>query len=130
MVSTRPYLIRAIHEWAADNNLTPYILVDTTQGDVSVPDHLIEDNKIILNIAAVAVANLTLGDDYISFSARFAGVATEVFVPVAAVRAVYANENGMGIVLPSELGEGAASLDGSVPPTPTSPKGSHLKVIK
>ncbi|HCU89521.1 MAG TPA: ClpXP protease specificity-enhancing factor [Gammaproteobacteria bacterium] len=130
MVSTRPYLIRAIHEWAVDNNLTPYILVDTAQGNVSVPDQLIEDNKIVLNIASAAVANLTLGDEHISFSARFAGVATEVFVPVAAVRAVYANENGVGIALPSDLGQGSASLDGSVPPNPRPPKGSHLKIIK
>lgn len=131
MVSTRPYLIRAIHEWAADNNLTPHLLVDTTQVDVSVPTEFIEDNKIILNIATGAVANLILGDDFISFSARFAGVAREIFVPVLAVRAVYARENGMGIVLPDDPEqEATTSIDGSSPPASTPPKGSHLKIIK
>ena len=131
MVSTRPYLIRAIHEWAADSNLTPHLVVDTTQVGVSVPAEFIEDNKIILNIATGAVANLILGNDYISFSARFAGVAREIYVPVSAVRAVYARENGMGIVLPDEPEpqEITSTADPSSPEPPP-PKGSHLKIIK
>lgn len=131
MVSTRPYLIRAIYEWAQDNNLTPHILVDTTQDDVSVPVDFIEDDKIVLNIAASAVARLSLGDDYISFNARFAGVAREIFVPVSAVRAVYARENGMGVVLPDDPEkEETASIDRAPPVESGPPKGSHLKIIK
>lgn len=131
MVSTRPYLIRAIYEWAQDNNLTPHILVDTSEDNVSVPVEFIEDDKIILNIAASAVANLSLDDDYISFNARFAGVAREIFVPVSAVRAVYARENGMGVVLPDdpEQDEAPVTPDRSVPDANV-PKGSHLKIIK
>ena len=129
MVSTRPYLIRAIYEWAQDNNLTPHILVDTTDPNVSVPTEFIEDDKIILNIAASAVASLSLGNDYISFNARFAGAAREIFVPISAVRAVYARENGMGVVLPEDPEQedttaGAPAAEASVP------KPSHLKIIK
>ena len=133
MVSTRPYLIRAIYDWAQDNNLTPHILVDATQDDVSVPAEFIEDDKIILNIAGGAVADLSLGDDYIAFNARFAGVAREIFVPVSAVRAVYARENGMGIVLPDDPEQAdttSLNVDDPSPADPIPPKGSHLKVIK
>jgi stringent starvation protein B len=131
MVSTRPYLIRAIYEWAQDNNLTPHILVDTLEENVTVPTDFIEDDKIILNIAASAVANLSLGNDYISFNARFGGVAREIFVPISAVRAVYARENGMGVVLPDEPGqdEAAASEDLLSADSKVN-KGSHLKIIK
>ena len=131
MVSTRPYLIRAIYEWAQDNNLTPHILVDTSEDNVSVPVEFIEDDKIILNIAASAVANLSLDDDYISFNARFAGVAREIFVPVSAVRVVYARENGMGVVLPDDPDQDEAPVtqDRSVADANV-PKGSHLKIIK
>lgn len=132
MTSTRPYLIRAIYEWAQDNQLTPHILVDTTIPNVSVPGEFIEDNKIILNISGSAVKNLSLGDEYITFNARFAGVAREIFVPVVAVRAVYARENGMGIVLPDE--PESASDESTVERSPDAsseaPKGPKLKVIK
>ncbi|MFP6682110.1 MAG: ClpXP protease specificity-enhancing factor [Gammaproteobacteria bacterium] len=131
MISTRPYLIRAIYEWAQDNNLTPHILVDTSVDGVSVPVERIEDDKIIFNIAASAVANLSLDDDYISFNARFDGVDRKIFVPVSAVRAVYARENGMGVVLPDDPDQDEAQVtqDGSVADANV-PKGSHLKIIK
>ncbi len=131
MVSTRPYLIRAIHEWAQDNNLTPHLVVDTTQEDVTVPSEYIEDDKIVLNIAASAVMNLTLGDEFITFNARFGGVAREIFVPTSAVRAVYAKENGIGIVLPDEPEhEEAAPAAPSSSAGPTGSKVAHLKIIK
>jgi stringent starvation protein B len=129
MVSTRPYLIRAIHEWAQDNNLTPHLLVDTTQKDVTVPREFIEEDKIVLNIAASAVTNLSLGDEFITFNARFAGVAREIFVPTSAVRAVYARENGIGIVLPDEP-EDAGPSESSPSAAPAGSKGAHLKIIK
>tara|TARA_R110002096_G_scaffold46310_12_gene123547 strand:- start:2159 stop:2563 length:405 start_codon:yes stop_codon:yes gene_type:complete len=134
MVSTRPYLIRAIYEWAEDHNLTPHLLVDTTVDNVIVPTEFIEDNKIILNVAASAVVNLDLGDEYISFGARFAGVAHEIFVPTTAVRAIYARENGIGLVLPDEpetTGNEPDDPDGPDDPTiPGHARGSHLKVVK
>lgn len=134
MVSTRPYLIRAIYEWAEDHKLTPHLLVDTTVENVIVPTEFIEDDKIILNVAASAVINLDLGDEYISFGARFSGVAHEIFVPVAAVRAIYARENGVGLVLPDEPDTGNDEPDDpNDPDDPTIPghaRGSHLKVVK
>jgi stringent starvation protein B len=102
MTSTRPYLIRAIHEWACDNGFTPHLLVDATGNDVTVPTEFVKDGKIILNIAHSAVSNLSLGNDFISFNARFSGVAREIFVPTSAVRAIYARENGVGMVLPDD----------------------------
>ena len=132
MTSTRPYLIRGIYEWAADNGLTPHLLVDTTQEGVTVPTEFIEDNKIILNVSNSAASNLSLGDEFISFSARFAGVSQEIFVPTSAVRAVYARENGMGIVLPEDSDLAETPSNGPVPePAPRSkPKGPNLTVIK
>jgi stringent starvation protein B len=129
MIPTRPYLIRAIYEWAGDNNFTPHLLVDASQAGVIVPIELVEDNKIILNIANGAVANLSLGDDFISFSARFSGVSREIFVPTPAVRAIYARENGIGIVLPEDA-EGSEIVPESEPTPPTRPSGPNLRVVK
>ena len=98
--STRPYLVRAIYEWAVQNSLTPFVMVDTQVDGVDVPEQFIKDNSIVLNISPTAVRDLNLGDEFISFSARFAGVSRELFVPIDSVRAVYAKENGEGIVLP------------------------------
>jgi stringent starvation protein B len=128
MVSTRPYLIRAIYDWAQDNAFTPHLLVDTTIKDVVVPTQFIKDDKIILNIAASAVVDLELGDEIISFSARFSGRVHEIFVPTSAVRAIYARENGVGLVLPDD-----PELGGDDPPaTPpgSESKGTHLKIVK
>lgn len=129
MISTRPYLIRAIYEWAQDNGLTPHLLVDATQKHVDVPTEFVEDDKIILNIAASAVAALSLGNESITFNARFSGVARDIFVPTSAVRAIYARENGVGIVLPDEPeADEQARPDEPVATGPA--KGAHLKVIK
>ena len=131
MVTTRPYLIRAIYDWAEDNQFTPHILVDVTEPGVDVPTEFVQDNKIILNVSASAVAGLELGNDMIHFSARFAGVARDIFVPVKAVKAIYARENGMGLVLPDDPETAAADVeDADVVAKPEADKGSHLKVIK
>lgn len=100
--STRPYLVRAIYDWAVQNSLTPFVMVDTRVDGVEVPEQFIKDNSIVLNISPTAVRDLNLGDEFISFSARFAGVSRELFVPIESVRAVYAKENGEGIVLPPQ----------------------------
>ncbi|TAM12398.1 MAG: ClpXP protease specificity-enhancing factor [Nevskiaceae bacterium] len=97
MGSRRPYLIRAIYDWALDNNLTPHLLVAADQPGVSVPQAFVRDGKIALNIAPVAIRDLDLEHDPLSFSARFGGRSQDVFVPSAAVLAIYAVENGEGI---------------------------------
>lgn len=115
MSSQRPYLLRAIHEWISDNGMTPHLLVDAAYPGVHVPPGTAKDGKVVLNIADRAVGQLSLGNDYITFGARFGGVAHEVFVPVAAVLAIYSRETGQGMALPvEEVDEEAAS------PTPAS----------
>lgn len=96
MTSFKPYLIRAFHEWIVDNELTPYIDVNTRVPKTEVPQEYIKDNKITLNIAPSAVKDLRLDNNLISFYARFSGVVQFVQVPIRAVLAIYAKENGQG----------------------------------
>ena len=91
--SHRPYLIRAIREWAIDNHLTPQLLVDAELDGVEVPAEFVEEGQIVLNISPQAVDHLEMGNDYISFSARFRGVSRSVLVPVDAVLAVFDRES-------------------------------------
>lgn len=102
MSSQRPYLLRAMHEWISDNGMTPYLLVNANFKGVHVPPHTIKDGQVVLNIAERAVHMLSLGNEYITFNARFGGVSHEVFVPVAAVLAIYARETGQGMGLPPD----------------------------
>lgn len=112
MTSTRPYLLRAMHEWIVDNGMTPHLLVDATVDGVAVPPQHVEDGSIVLNAGPTAVRDLELGNEWVSFSARFAGVAQEIFVPIAAVQAVYARENGQGMFF-GEPQAGAAAPQAS-----------------
>lgn len=102
MTSSRPYLVRAIYDWILDNHLTPHLVVDAGLTGVSVPAAAIRDGQVVLNIAPRAVAHLELGNDQVHFLARFGGVSHEVRVPIAAVLAVYAQENGQGMMFPAE----------------------------
>lgn len=136
MTSHRPYLLRALYEWIADNGMTAHLLVDATQPGVQVPPSAIKEGKVVLNIAARAVARLELGNDAVSFTARFGGVSHPVSVPIAAVLAIYARETGQGMALPEDVG-GTGPED--TPPAPpddsgddgaTPKRGSHLRVVK
>lgn len=98
MKTSRPYLIRAMHEWILDCDLTPYALVDANHADVIIPNEYIEDGKILLNVSPGATQNLNLGNDFVLFSARFNGKSMEVSFPVEAVLAIYAKENGRGMM--------------------------------
>lgn len=97
MISTKPYLIRAIREWALDNDFTPQILVDATANGVRVPMSYVSEGQIVLNIADQAVETLDMGNDCLSFAARFNGSPQEVDVPIESVLAIFARENGQGI---------------------------------
>ncbi len=128
MTSNRPYLLRAMYDWISDNGLTPYILVDAAAPGVQVPKSAVKDGRVVLNVAARAVAQLELGQERVSFVARFSGVSQSVEVPMASLLAIYAHENGQGMMFPAE---------NQPPPTagPTADdalgkKGSHLRVIK
>jgi len=111
--STRPYLIRALHDWCTDNGFTPYLAVFVDAG-VRVPMEYVKNNEIVLNVGFEATSGLRLGNDFIEFKARFGGVAREILVPVDHVIAIYARENGQGMAFPvptaAESGEGAESL--------------------
>lgn len=103
MTTSRPYLLRAIYEWIVDNNLTPYLLVNAAVEGVVVPEQYIEDGKIILNVNPSAVQNLLLANEAVSFSARFSGASMDLYIPIHAVLAVYARENGRGMVFNDDL---------------------------
>jgi len=125
MTSSRPYLIRALNEWINDNDLTPYVLVDTSIAGVQVPLQHIQDDKIVLNIAPRAVQELDLGNDEITFSARFSGVSMIVRVPVDAVLRVYAMETNEGMIF--------ADMSGDDEPDDTPPDNSTkpaLRIVK
>lgn len=115
MTSSRPYLLRALFEWIVDNALIPHILVDTTIEHVEVPQAYIEDNKIILNIDPAAVKDLDIGNEYLSFSARFAGKAEHILTPVMAIQAIYAKENGQGMMFTAEEPVAAEAPDSERP---------------
>ncbi|PHM58164.1 ClpXP protease specificity-enhancing factor [Xenorhabdus hominickii] len=102
MSPRRPYLLRAHYEWLLDNDLTPHIVVDVSLYGVSVPMEYAQNGQIILNISPRAVGNLELTNDEVRFNARFGGVARQVYVPMAAVIAVYARENGAGMMFEPE----------------------------
>lgn len=96
MKSKRPYLVRAVYEWIVDNKCTPYILVHAETEGVDVPDQFVQEGRIVLNVSQSAVRDFVMDNEQISFSARFAGQARSVRVPVGAILAIYAKENGQG----------------------------------
>ena len=98
--STRPYLIRALYEWCTDNGLTPYVAV-MVDDSVQVPREYVKDGEIVLNISFDATSSLQLGNEFIEFKARFAGVARDIMVPIGRVIAIYARENGQGMAFPA-----------------------------
>lgn len=102
MISTRPYLIRAFYEWIVDSDCTPHIVVNAEEKDVVVPQEFVEGGQIVLNVSMPAVHNLALNNEAVSFQARFGGVAHDVYVPTHAVLAIYARENGRGMVFSEE----------------------------
>ncbi|SPL69645.1 ClpXP protease specificity-enhancing factor [Acinetobacter stercoris] len=97
LTPSRPYLARAIYEWICDNNLTPYLMVDATVPYTDVPQQFVKDGQIVLNIVPHAVHMLNMSNDAITFSARFGGVSTDIYVPFQAVLGLYARENGQGL---------------------------------
>lgn len=98
--STRPYLIRALYEWCADNGLTPYVAV-AVDDTVQVPREFVKDGEIVLNISYDATSGLKIGNDFLEFKARFGGIPREIQVPIERVIAIYARENGQGMAFPA-----------------------------
>jgi stringent starvation protein B len=138
-VTTRPYLLRALHEWCTDNGFTPYVavLVDET---VQVPMEYVKNGEIVLNVSYDATSGMKLGNEFIEFKARFAGVAREILVPINRVLAIYARENGQGMAFPMPVTSSAPTQDISTtrdaspsnepPPRPTTPTRPTLTRVK
>src|SRR5690606_6294959 len=140
-IPTKPYLLRALHEWCTDNGYTPYIVVKVDAHTLVPPAH-VQDGQITLNVGTLATNKLTLGNELIEFQARFGGVTEHVSVPVAAVSAIYARETGAGMgfeVEPYEppardsasKAEDATPTDTAPSPDPDdTPKRPHLTIVK
>jgi stringent starvation protein B len=117
--STKPYLLRAIHEWCSDNNYTPYLSVKVDT-NTRVPMEFVKNGEIVLNIGYDATHRLTIGNDVVQFSARFSGVSRECSIPVAAVLGIFARENGQGLFFAAE-DPAVASLTAAAPTNTEAP---------
>jgi len=125
MSTNRPYLLRALYEWITDNGLTPHVLVDAEVDGVDVPHQAIQKGKVVLNIATGATEQLQLENETIFFKARFSGKPYPIRVPMSAVIAIYARENGQGMMFAQD-DTPQPPVDGMDDPPPR----SHLKVVK
>ncbi len=142
MTSSRPYLLRAFYDWILDNDFTPYIVIDTLDPDVTVPQEYVENGRIVLNISPVSIEDLLIANDHLGFNARFGGVPYCIYSPISSIEAIYAKENGRGMVFKDEDDE-----DDEPPPPPKDRKSegsggsdskggksksgrSHLTVVK
>ena len=136
MNSSRPYLIRALYEWIVENDCTPHLLVDADYPGARVPPGYAKDGQVVLNVSPSAVRHLHMDNDAVSFEGRFGGVPQSLYIPSAAVLAIYARENGQGMVFEVESSLEEAELeepdDGSPPDgEPPRPSGRpSLKVVK
>lgn len=133
MTSNKPYLIRAAYDWIVDNELTPYILVNTTYSGVQVPREHVNHDRIVLNISPAATRGLLLENDRIIFTARFSGKTEQIFVPPSSVLEIYAKENGRGIAFAIEDEEDPppASIGATTPDSEGVAKSKpSLKLVK
>ena len=145
MTPNRPYLLRAFFDWIVDNECTPHLVVDAGFANVQVPTQFVQDGQIVLNISPSAVTQFSLDLTQLSFNARFGGQPMQVYVPLGAVLAIYARENGEGTVFTADeflededdfvpelesVDSSAKFIDETPPEKPQKKKGSHLRVIK
>ncbi len=132
MTSVKPYFVQALHEWITDNGLTPLVVVDATYPGVRVPDHVIEDGKVVLNVSYEATQNLQLDDELLTVSARFSGVSHAIIVPMEAISAIYARENGKGMMFDVEHEVNSESATKTLKESDdesTDSKKPHLKLV-
>ena len=129
MTHLKPYLIRAIYEWILDNEFTPHLLVDANHLDAMVPEQFVQDGQIVLNVRPAAIDALSLGNEAIEFNTRFNGKSTYIYVPIGAVMAIYAKENGKGMVFEVEESENDEPPPPAVEVPPKKAK-PNLRVLK
>ncbi|GEB69882.1 MULTISPECIES: ClpXP protease specificity-enhancing factor [Pseudoalteromonas] len=145
MTPNRPYLLRAFFDWIVDNDCTPHLVVDADYPAVQVPTQFVQDGQIVLNISPSAVTQFSLDKNQLSFDARFGGQPMQVYVPIGAVLAIYARENGEGTVFTTDeflededefvpelesVDSSDEVIDETPPEKPQKKKGSHLRVVK
>ncbi len=126
MTPNKPYLIKAIYEWIIDNQFSPYVLVDTTLPNVQVPEEYIQEDKIVLNLSPQAIAGLVMNTEILQFATRFSGKEHYIFIPMGAILAIYAKENGQGMGFETYL---QPTLSGSAVSSKKSAKNNKLSVI-
>ena len=124
-IPRRPYLLRAMHQWITDSGLTPQIMVDATLPGVDVPRAHVREGRIVLNVSYEATRHLDLGNDWLSFEARFGGVARQLRLPVLSVQGIYARETGEGLMFPPEGEVPPPAADADEPASPQPPTGDH-----
>ncbi len=136
LTSTKPYLIRALHEWCTDNGLTPHLLVAVNR-QTRVPMAYVKDGEIVLNLNYSATKDLLISNDAITFSARFNGAATNLYVPMSAVRGLFARENGQGMFFEVEPEEAPQATEDfadkpeeQAEPKQTRQQKPSLKIVK
>ena len=131
MTPSKPYLIRGLYQWLLDNQVTPYILVDASGEDVMVPPGVADNGKVVLNLSPSAIQNFEMTNDYLSFSARFNGVAQDIYCPIASILAIYAQENGEGMMFSADSEEKQDPV-GEVEDSAKSgkPNKAGLKIVK
>lgn len=125
MTSLKPYLIRSVYEWIVDNDLTPHLLVNANNNQGNLPVDYIEDGKIVLNMRPLAIDALSLGNEVIEFNAKFSGKPMHIAASVNAVMAIYAKENGKGLVFDQETND-----NDETPPEQPPPSKPSLRVVK
>jgi len=132
MTPSKPYLIRGLYQWLLDNQVTPYILADTSSDQMMIPPGIATDGKVVLNLSPSAIQNLEMTNEHISFSARFNGIAQDIYCPMDSILAIYARENGEGMMFNSESDQSHETDDPAANATAKSkkPKRPGLKVVK
>lgn len=130
-ISTRPYLLRALHEWCTDSGLTPYIVV-RVDDTVHVPREYVSNGEIVLNVSDEATSALQISNDFVVFTARFGGRPRDISVPVGRVVAIYARENGQGMAFPVQEAPALAAMPGSEGAQPSREEGASasLQAVK
>jgi len=126
MTPSRPYLLRGLHEWIVDNQKTPHILVNAEAEGVAAPTQFADGEQLVLNISPTATRGLAMDNNGVSFEARFGGQPMQVYIPIEAVRAIYARENGRGMIFTPEDGDGPSPDDDDTAPPPK----PGLRVVK
>jgi stringent starvation protein B len=130
MTSVKPYFIKALHEWITDNGLTPLVVVDATFPGVVVPESVVEDGKVVLNVSYDATQNLQMDDELLTLNARFTGVSHALIVPMESISAIYARENGKGMMFDIEHENQSDEEGQSESIKKNGPdKKSHLKLV-